>query len=102
MYNRRIKLREKLYEIAGRDNVYYEPASNVRLKYPCIVYKLSNLNNQHADNIPYIQFLRYEVTVMDKNPDSEISEAISKLPACSFVNSYVVENIHHTIYQIFV
>lgn len=97
----RTDLREILYSIAGKDNVYYQPPSNTRMTYPCIRYKRSKIQNDYADNKVYIQHYRYEITVMDKNPDSKIADAVSKIPRCQYINEYVVENIHHTIFQIF-
>lgn len=101
MHNR-TDLRQVFYDIAGKDNVYYEPPENIKMQYPCIRYKKSGEMTRCADNIKYLRWTRYEVTVIDKRPDSPLAEAVSNLPHCSFINTYVVENIHHTIYQIFV
>lgn len=98
---KRSDLRDIFYGIAGEDHVYYDPPANVHMKYPCIRYERSNMKDQYADNLKYLSWTRYEVIVMDKNPDSPLAEQVSQLPYCSYVNKYVAENIHHTIFQIF-
>lgn len=83
------------------DHVYYQPPESVRMVYPAIVYRRYAIDNVHADNIPYFQFHGYEITVIDKNPDSEIVEAVAKLPSCRFNRHFTTENLNHDVFVIY-
>ena len=60
-------------------NVYFQPPSGTMLKYPCIVYKLQDITDRRADNLRYIEHRSYEVTVIDRDPNSELRERVLKL-----------------------
>lgn len=87
--------------ILGNNNVYFQKPENLKMKYPCIRYKVNNIPNMYADDSVYIQEKGYEVMVIDENPDSEIVEAVSKIPRTRFLNTYEVDNLYHTIFQIY-
>lgn len=98
----RLELHEKLCALLGSRNVYYQPPATVRMRYPAIVYRRYAIDNVHADNIPYFRFHGYEITVIDKNPDSEIVEAVSKLPSCRFNRHFTTENLNHDVFVIYI
>lgn len=98
---RRDDLHEVLVNISPDCTVYFQPPSNIYMSYPAIRYKLSNIGNRHADNSVYIQQNTYEVTVIDHDPDSEISEAVSRIPGCRFVRSYEADGLNHFVYEIY-
>lgn len=83
------------------DNLYYQPPANVRLVYPCIIYELDSAYTRFSDNHPYIYDKRYKVTVIDRNPDSEIPDRIAKLPLCTFDRHYVSDNLHHFVFNLY-
>ena len=72
----RLDLHMKLCELLGSNNVYFQPPESVKMTYPAIVYKRSDIQNIHADNNPYLQFHGYEITVIDRNPYSDIPKKI--------------------------
>lgn len=43
-------LQKKLVEIIGNNNVYFQPPSNVQMKYPAIRYQLDSIELRRADN----------------------------------------------------
>ena len=47
-------LHEKLCEILGSRNVYFDPPSNIHINYPCIIYKRIAAESRRADNGRYI------------------------------------------------
>jgi len=71
------------------------------MKYPCIVYELDNTIAIHADNKPYNLTKRYQVTVIDRNPDSGIPDKIAALPLCSHERSFPADNLNHYIFTLF-
>ena len=74
----RLELQKLLENVTT--NVYFQPPTNVQLKYPCIIYKRDFADTKFADNEPYGYKRRYMITVIDQNPDSEIPEKIAALP----------------------
>jgi hypothetical protein len=54
-----------------------------------------------ADNKPYNHQKAYMVTVIDRNPDSEIPEKIAMLPMCKFNRHYTKDNLNHDIYTLY-
>ena len=81
--------------------VKYQPGASITLTYPAIVYKLSDIPSIFADNKPYHWDHRYEVQVIDRNPESKLRELLVQLPMCRFSNSFVVNNLHHYVFEIY-
>lgn len=94
-------LQAALEELMGSQNVYFDPKTNIRMQYPCIVYSRYNIENDHANNKVYIQHTAYQVTVVDRNPDSEYVKKVSMLPFCSFDRNYVADNLHHDTFTLY-
>lgn len=99
--NRRLELHELLVEILGSRNVYFQPPATVKMKYPAIVYNRNDFDNQHADNIPYVQKVGYQIIVIDKNPDSETVHKIAQLPLCRYDRHYNSDNLNHDVFSIY-
>lgn len=97
----RLELHELLCGILGSRNAYYQPPASVQMKYPAIKYSRKDIENSYADNSVYMQSLAYEVTVIDEDPDSEIVEKVSKLPACSFERHYEANNLNHDVFILY-
>lgn len=97
----RLQLQSLLEELLGTDKVYFQPPPNVVLTYPCIVYKRDFAQTTFADNQPYDRQIRYQVTVMDKNPDSELPAKVAALPMCLFDRFYTADNLNHDVFNLF-
>lgn len=97
----RLELQTVLEKLLGSRNVYYQPPASVLMKYPAIVYSRDDIANTFADNRVYMQATVYMVTVIDKNPDSEIVTKVSQLPMCSFERHYVSDNLNHDVFTLF-
>ena len=97
----RLELHERLCEVLGTRNVYFQPPESVKLAYPAIVYELSNINNRYANDGVYIQVDSYTVTFISKSPDSEITKALSKLPTCRFDRGFVSNNLYHKVFTLY-
>lgn len=98
----RLKLHEELCEILGSNNVYYQPPASIFMKYPCIRYSRSGIDHKRANNAIYNNTNRYEVIVIDSNPDSEIPDNIlAHFPMCSFDRGYVADNLNHYVLSLY-
>ena len=49
----RLDLHEKLVEILGSRNVYFQPPATVKMQYPCIIYKRNVMDAAYANNSKY-------------------------------------------------
>lgn len=97
----RLELHELLCTALGSRHVYYQPPESVKMEYPAIVYSRNSIENTFAENSVYKQDHQYQIIVIDKDPDSEIVAAISKLPMCQFVRHYEADNLNHDVFTIY-
>lgn len=97
----RVELQTLLEEVLGSRNVYFQPPSNVHMKYPAIVYSRSRIANDHANDNVYKQSFSYDLTVIDSNPDSEIVIKISQLPMCRHDRHFKSDNLNHDVFTIY-
>lgn len=98
----RVQLQGILEELIGSRNVYFQPPENVKLQYPCIVYSRGTIGTtQYANDKPYQNHVRYELTVIDKNPDSNILDKVASLPMCRFERHYTADNLNHDAYNLY-
>ena len=86
--------------LLGSRNVYFQPPSNLKMKYPCIRYTLRDLDTRTADNTPYTLDKSYEVTYIDTDPDSGIPEKLAMLPRCGFLRSYIYDGLNCYVFVI--
>lgn len=104
--NRRLELHGILTDILGTTGkettrVYFQPPSNIKMQYPCIVYSRLLMSTKYADDGSYNNRTCYSVIVIDPNPDSEIPGKIGALPLCQFDRHYTADNLNHDVYNIF-
>jgi len=97
----RLELQAILTEILGTDQVYFQPPPNVSMDYPCIVYRRDYELVRHAGDKPYSRRKRYQVTVIDRDPDSVIPDKVAELPLCQFDRFYTAENLNHDVFKLF-
>lgn len=81
--------------------VYFQPPNGTIMKYPAIVYKRDYRVTEFANNKAYHSTKRYQVTIIDRDPDSEIPEKIAALPMCTFSRFFAVDNLNHDIYDLY-
>ena len=97
----RLELQVLLVELLGSNNVYFQPPASISMKYPCIVYQRDYAHTEFADNIPYKNKKRYLVTVITRDPDSDIPDKVAALPACRFDRFFATDDLNHDVYRLF-
>lgn len=97
----RVDLQTLLEQILGSGNVYFQPPSNISMKYDCIVYKRSRIETNFADNKPYGHKKRYEVTLISRNPDNAVVDQIAALPQCSHDRFFTADNLNHDVFTLY-
>lgn len=98
----RIKLHEELCEILGTRHVYFNPDTNVRMKFPCIIYNTSVGRAHNADNQNYLFCDSYNVTVVDQDPDSQIPDAVLKhFRKIRRGSPFIADGLHHSPFVLY-
>lgn len=98
----RLELHEILCGILGSRNCYFQPPVSVKMSYPAIVYSLSSLRRNHADDSIYKQMRAYEIIVIDYDPESVIAEKVSHLQYCSLDRPpYPSDNLNHFVFTLY-
>lgn len=98
----RLDLDEKLRAFLGSDNVYFQPPESVKLKYPCIVYERYLADSKYADNSTYTFTFSYQVTIIDKDPDSELVKRFPfEFKKCKWNRHYTSDNLNHDVFVVF-
>jgi len=96
----RLALQKILVDTLGNNNVYFQPPQDFKMKYPCIVYHISKIHSSSADNTVYKTENKYELTIIDDNPDSAIKFDIAQLPRCAHDRSFVTSGLYHDVFNI--
>jgi len=85
----------------GSDEVHFQPPTNIIMNYPAIVYKRDDARTQFADNIPFRIEKRYQVTVIDRDPDSVIPDKVAALESATFDRHFTANDLNHDVYTLF-
>lgn len=97
-----MELHAELCNLVGSDHVYFQPPSSIVLRYPCIIYNLTNIDAIRADDSAYILTDGYEVTYIDKNPDNNIKRRmLERFPKCRFNRFFTNDNLNHYVYTLY-
>jgi hypothetical protein len=97
----RLELQAILEAVPGVAKVYFQPPASIQLTYPAIVYQRDFVDTEFADNTPYAIRKRYQLTIIDQNPDSAIPDHIAQLPMCSFDRKYASGQLNHDVYRLY-
>lgn len=97
----RLELQTLFEDILGSRNVYFQPPESKKLSYPAIVYELGNMQTDYADDIGYTSIRQYTVTVITRDPDSDLIDKIAKLQLCRFDRHFRSDNLNHYVYSLY-
>jgi len=95
----RLQLHSLLVEITAY--VYFQPPSNLKLQYPCIIYERDSATSAFADNGPYRYTKRYTVTVIDRDPDSALPDKIAALPLATHTQFFAANDLNHDVFNLY-
>lgn len=100
MAKSRLELSKVLHTLC--EHVYYQPPTNTKIEYPCILYEKASGLRLNADNRKYLGFNSYTITVIDKNPDSELPNKVDEaFEMCTMERHYVYDNLNHDVFLIY-
>lgn len=97
----RLNLHSLLLELNNNKNVYFQPPESIKMDYPAIIYSLSDIDKQPADNNGYVNTREYTITYIDRDPDSSMIDSLMNLPYCSFDRHYKTDNLNYYVYRIY-
>lgn len=98
----RSQLQSILKNLAGEGwKVYFQPPEDLKIEYPCIIYKRDYAKKEFAGDATYLNTKRYMITVIDRNPDSEVPDKVAKLPLCSFNRAFSTAALNHDVFTLF-
>lgn len=97
----RLDLQTILVNILGSNNVYFQPPPSLQMQYPCIVYSRDTAQTDFADDNPYKYRKRYQITVIDLDPDSDIPDKIAALRLCAYDRFFTADNLNHDVFRLF-
>ena len=83
------------------EHVYFQPPTGTKIVYPCIIYKLENMNVKFADNGPYQLFDEYSILYITRDPEDMRIHDLALLPLCRLNRTYTEDNLYHYRYTIY-
>lgn len=97
------KSRKKLSELLHTfcSNVYFQPPTGAKIKYPCIIYDLDRPDVTFADNAPYAIYDQYDIKYITRDPDDNVRNQILMLPLCSADKPFVADNLYHHPFRLY-
>lgn len=98
---KREELNEIFVEFLGTRNVYFQPDENITMKYPAIIYEIDGQDTIHADNAPHRRIDRYQVTIIDRDPDVPARLLVETLSMCMFNRAYARDGLNHRVYTLY-
>lgn len=98
--DKRLEFHEKLVEILGSRNVYFQPPESVKLNMPCIIYNRNDVDVKYADDQVYLKNISYQVIYVDKNPDSAIIDKLIEFRYSRYLRHYISDNLNHDVFII--
>lgn len=98
---KRYDLQTILEGVLGSPYVYFQPGSNITMKYPAIVYSIDDMETKFASNLPYQVDTRYQVTLIDRNPDSATRMKLALLPKCSYSRGFKSDDLNHDVFTLY-
>jgi hypothetical protein len=99
--DRRPQLQQLLAQALGNGNVYFQPPPNIQMKYPAIVYQREQAATRFADDAPYTYIKRYQVMVIDRDPDSPVPDRVAALPMTTYQRWFAANGLNHDVFIIY-
>lgn len=97
----RQEFQAKLESILGSRNVYFQPPSNIKMKYPAIVYTRLSLDPIRADDGVHKMSTEYEVVLIDSSPNSPVIYKLARLPHSRHSRHFEEDNLNHDSFYIY-
>lgn len=95
------ELQALLKGLDGVKDAYIQPPTE-GMQYPCIMIERGGLSDiKFADNKKYRILKAYDITVVDRAPDSGIPDLVEGLPYAEFNRFFRLNNLNHFVFQLY-
>jgi len=91
-----------LRKAVDHDRVYFQPPENLKLGYPAIVFHLTKIKVDHADDVPYKGAREYMITLITKEPEPDALEEILKIPYTTLDSTYISDGMNHFVFTSYI
>lgn len=96
----RLELHNELLQFVP--NVYFQPPSDHRMTFPCIVYGKASRRDVYAADDIYKIDRQYQLQVIESDPDSDlVDRVINHFRYASIGTNFVKDNIYHTSIKLY-
>lgn len=100
--DRRLELHEKLCDILGSRNVYFQPPNGTQIQYPCIIYKRDSSSADYADNKTYLFTPEYQIMYISTSSINDVVEnLLEEFSLIRFIRHYTADGLSHDILNLF-
>jgi hypothetical protein len=83
------------------EHVYFQPPPNDQMQYPVHLVFTGWTSADHANNELYRHAKQYQVTVVDRDPDSILPDQVEALPLCAFVRAFPADDLNHWVFDLY-
>ena len=95
------ELQTLLKGLDGMKDAYIQPPTE-GLQYPCAMIERGGLSDiKFADNKKFRILKAYDITIMDRAPDSGIPDQVEGLPYAQFNRYFKSDGLHHFVFQLY-
>ena len=91
-----------LQKAVDHNRVYFQPPENLKIGYPAVVFHLSKIKLDHADDVPYKGAREYSITLITKEPEPEVLDEIIKIPYTTLDTTYISDGMNHFVFTTYI
>lgn len=91
-------LLDLLKKAVDHNRVYFQPPENLKIGYPAVIFHLSKIKLDHADDVPYKGAREYSVTLISKEPEPEALDELLKIPYTTLDTTYTADGMNHFVF----
>ena len=91
-----------LQKAVNHNRVYFQPPENIKIGYPAVIFHLSKVKLDHADDVPYKGAREYSVTLITKDPEPEVLDEILKIPYTTLDTTYITDGMNHFVFTTYI
>lgn len=98
----RIKLQSELVDLLGSKNVYFQPSTNIKLSYPCIVYELKKFDDRFANDARYNTNRVYQITHVYQRYQNNLQDKLrDSFHFIEFNSSSKIDGLYQDVYTLY-
>lgn len=91
-----------LKKAVDHNRVYFQPPENLKIGYPAVIFHLSKIKLDHADDVPYKGAREYSVTLITNEPEPEVLDEILKIPYTTLDTTYTADGMNHFVFTTYI